>query len=130
MNKLSTLAWAFLFAGCTGVLGEILYTAFGAVTTEGPAEIAIVLALLAMGVIGMALVLCGAYQKLEDKAEMGIMGTFIGFVPAAASMFAGMVAEGEKPLVAFAKTMLTLCALILVGCVVALIIAAAIFFIG
>lgn len=130
MKNGMSLVWAFLFAGCVGLLGEILNTVLGAVFSSGPAEIAVVLTLLLMGVVGMILVLCGVYQKIEDKAEMGIMGTFVGFVPAAANMFMGLKKETGKSGAAFGKTMGGLCLMILVGCVIALVISAIFWFVA
>lgn len=125
MSNKASLLWAFLFAGLVGLTGEVLNTVLGLFITGGPAEIAIVLTLLFMGVVGMILILTGAYQGVEDKAEMGVMGTFVGFVPAAANMFMELRQQGAKTPQALVKTVVPLCILIGVGCVIALVIALA-----
>lgn len=119
-HAMKLVVGAFVASGLVGLLGEFLNSMFISLLGPGAGNLPVVLVLVVMGVVGAVLVVTGSYQRLEDESEMGLMGTFVGFVPAAAKMYCAEKARTGSAGKSVAKTIGVLLVLIMAGALVAM----------
>lgn len=90
------LGGAFVVGGCIAVVAQLIMMVVGMVLPV--ADLVPPVSLIFLGLIGMALVLTGNYQKLNEVGGFGAGIMFCGLVDAVAGVFMGatMEAKGDK----------------------------------
>jgi hypothetical protein len=122
-QNLKLCCGAFLAAGITGLVGEILMDIIGAIAGPGIGDLGIVITLFIMGVVGAILSATGTYKRIQEKTEFGIDGTFVGFPPAAAGAYVEERQKGTRAGKAAAKGIGSLLLVVLIGVVAVAIVA-------